>query len=53
MVKYFDERARIAEKTKRILSARGCIFDKARGRISTSTEKLFSIIYIEIKIIDW
>jgi len=53
IVKYFDDSASIAVNTFIIFSASGCILAKATGRTLTNNSKLFSIIYIEIKIIDW
>jgi hypothetical protein len=53
MVKYFDDNASTAVKTLMIFYAKGCILDKANGRTEMSKSKLFSIISIEIKIIDW
>jgi len=42
----------MAEKTFMIFYAKGCILERARGKTPTNTSKLFSIVYIEIKIID-
>lgn len=53
MVRYLDERARTAVKTLMIFSARGCILARAKGRTEMRRSKLFSIISMEIKMMDW
>ncbi len=53
IVRYLDESARTAVKTLIIFYARGCILARARGSTEMSRSKDFSIISIEMKMIDW
>lgn len=52
IVRYFEERARIAANTLIIFSAKGCILVSAIGKTVTNKSKLFYIISIDMKMID-